>query len=59
MTHLVTSDNMRPDLGGNFRGGDNTAFTPVLWAIWWTDLRSVLYWMLDAERVTPSPFSIG
>lgn len=27
--HVI--DRERPDLGGNFRGGDNAAFTPALW----------------------------
>jgi SAM-dependent methyltransferase len=31
MTVLVVSDQKRPDLGGNLRGGDSAAFTPKLW----------------------------
>ncbi|NJL71218.1 MAG: hypothetical protein HC888_06185 [Candidatus Competibacteraceae bacterium] len=31
MSSMTVVDDSRPDLGGNYRGGDTACFTPVLW----------------------------
>jgi hypothetical protein len=50
MPMIGVLDPNHPELGGNFRYGENLSFMPVLWKPWSTDLASARFWMSGVAK---------